>query len=117
MKNKSTSGFTILLILVSFFLFTPNEMNAQEKNKESAESKLKDKIEQLEKRIQKQQNEIDGLKKEIEKLKKNLPMLAVPDHKENDSFRKGKPFKFNGKIYYMVPLNSNNSKNDNQKTK
>jgi Skp family chaperone for outer membrane proteins len=117
MKNQSAPGLLILLISLSFFIFNPDEISAQEKNKESAESKLKDKVEQLEKKIQKQQAEIDGLKKELEKLKTTPPRLAVPELKDNDSFRKGKPFKFNGKIYYMVPLNSIKSKNENQKVK
>jgi len=117
MKNQSAPGLLILLISLSFFIFNPDEISAQGKNKESAESKLKDKVEQLEKKIQKQQAEIDGLKKELEKLKTTLPRLAVPELKDNDSFRKGKPFKFNGKMYYMVPLNSIKSKNENQKVK
>lgn len=116
MEKTSTTSFIILLLLASFFLFSSNKINAQEKNKESTES-LKEKIEQLEKKIQKQQTEIDNLKKEIEKLKKNSPLLAVPELKDNDNFRKGKPFKFNGKMYYMVPLNSINDKNKNQKVK
>ncbi len=112
MKNKSTSSFLIFILFVISSVFISNEINAQEKDKDSVESKLKDKIEMLEERTQKQQNEIENLKKEIDELKKTRPWLAVPELKDNDNFRKGKRFKFNGKIYYMIPLNSGNIKND-----
>ena len=92
MKNKTTTGFLIILFSLFFCGFTSNETYCQNKDKDRAESGLKDKIEKLEKKMQEQQTEIDSLKKEIGKLKESQPFPALPGLKNNDHFRKGKPF-------------------------
>ncbi len=115
MKNKFTTNyFFFVLVFLSISLIS-FPIKAQDKSKDDEISKLHDKIEMLGKKMQNQANEINNLKKEVENMKKRKPMLAVPDLKNENNLRKGKRFEFNGQVYYMVPLNTDNKKNNNDK--
>lgn len=113
MKNKPILSFLIVIFFLFSLVFISNETKGQDKD--STDTKLKDKISLLEKKIQNQQDEIEGLKKEIDKLKKTRPWLAVPKIEGNDRLRKGRRFEFNGQVYYMIPLNSGSVKNETNK--
>ena len=115
MKNKSTIKLLTCLLFLSSFVFISGESKAQQRESDNAAVKLNNKIEQLEKKIENQQAEIENLRQEVDKLKKTRPWLAVPKIEKNDNFRKGRRFEFNGQVYYMVPLNSGNVNNDDNK--
>lgn len=115
MFNKSTyNGLFFLVIAFSVVcFFTP--VNAQEKGKDNDNAKLEEKIEMLEKKLLKQEDEIAGLRKEINELKKRNPMLALPELKDKMHPPEGRRFNFNGKAYYMIPLNKEFLKADDVK--
>lgn len=115
MFNKSTFNSLFYLFLAFSIVCFFNQVNAQEKSKDNENAKLEEKIEKLEKKLLKQENEIAGLRKEIDELKKRNPMLALPELKDKVHPPEGRRFKFNGKIYYMVPLNKDLIKADDLK--
>lgn len=106
MKSKYTSYYFLFVFVIFSISLISSPIKAQDKTSGDEIVKMQSKIEMLEKKLQKQEDEINNLKKEVDNLKKRRPMLAVPDLKNGNNFRRGKPFEFNGQLYYMVPLNT-----------
>ncbi len=110
MKNIFNKKFSISSFLIISALIISIPVKAQNKNDTDDTAKLKAKIEMLQKKIQKQEEEISRLQSEVENLKKKNPLIEIPKPDGNKEFRKGKPFEFNGELYYMVPLNKDKLK-------
>ena len=115
MKSKITLRYFLFVFLLAYISSISSPVKAQDKTNDDEITKMQNKIEMLEKKLQKQEDEINNLKKEVDNLKKGRPFLAVPDLKNENNFHKGKPFEFNGQLYYMVPLNTGTQKKETGK--
>jgi hypothetical protein len=110
MKNINYMKTVSLLGLVAIFLLYSDFAFGQGK-KDDSTAKLIQRIESLEKKIQDQEKQIETLQDDLNKMKKESPMVTIPPLGSNlKGFSKelpygATPFKFNGQIYYMVPLN------------
>jgi septal ring factor EnvC (AmiA/AmiB activator) len=107
MKRKSFLNLFIVASLFLSLILAPVVVNAADKNKDKDEiTLLKEKIAALEKKIDKQERQIASLGKKLAEMK--YPYLAVPKDLDTNRIPKGsRPFKFQGKEYYMIPIDSN----------
>ncbi|MBA4406167.1 hypothetical protein C0389_02715 [bacterium] len=113
------SNFTRIVNIIGFLsiiLFSSDLLFSQDTKKDDADSKLTKRIEYLETLVKGQQKQIESLQKEILKLKFEKPMVTLPADSAlnyfSEKFPNGaRPFKFNGRTYYMVPLSKLNDSN------
>lgn len=107
--------YLITLTIICSFVFISSLNFAQEKGIDKSGNDIKKKVEELESKLDKQKREIDSLQTELKKLKSPKPMVAIPAPKDFKKYPKGAtPFEFNGHTYYIVPLEKNGIKNENE---